>query len=282
VADDDALRAAITRAVEFAALSGRIAERDAELAREDRPPADLEADAAGLDLDTLPARVAGIDDRLRDIADETATYAGQLTEIRAALRGMEHGGDAAGAAQEMQNALADAEDAASRYVRLRLAHTLLSAGIGRFRRAQQGPLLGRAGTLFARLTEDRYHRLDVAESGDDDMTIVAVRPDGSVCPADRLSEGTRDQLYLALRLAAIESDATHAEPLAFIADDLLVNFDDRRARAALRVLAGFGAVTQTILFTHHAHIAEMADPEWASLHRLDVHASSPVPAMPLR
>ncbi len=53
-----------------------------------------------------------------------------------------------------------------------------------------------------------------------------------------------------------------------IGDDLLVNFDDRRAKAALRVLADFAAVTQVILFTHHGHIAEMAADGLASIHPL--------------
>ena len=262
------MQAAIARAAAHADLSRKIAERDGELAREDRPLADLDADAAGVDLDVLPARLAQIEERLRAINDENAAYAGKVTELRAALDGMERGRDAAGAAQDMQNAVADMEDIAARYVRLRLAHALLRAGIDRFRRQQQAPLLGRAGALFARLTEARYDRLSVDEADDGKLTLVAVRPDGTECPTDRLSDGTRDQLYLALRLAAIESYAARAEPLPFIADDLLVNFDDRRARAALRVLGEFGAVTQTILFTHHAHIAEMAEPAWASLHRL--------------
>lgn len=270
VTDDAALQTTIARAAEHAALSRQIAERDDELAREDRATADLAADAEGSDLDALPARLAAIDERLRTIAEENAGFASRLAEIRVALDGMERGHDAAGSAQEMHNALAEAEEVAARYVRLRLAHTLLRAGIDRFRRQQQGPLLGRAGALFARLTEDRYHRLSVEEADNGQMFIVAVRPDGSECPADRLSEGTRDQLYLALRLAAIESYAARAEPLPFIADDLLVNFDDRRAHAALHVLAEFGTVTQTILFTHHAHIADMAQPAWASLHRLPV------------
>jgi uncharacterized protein YhaN len=272
-AEDDAqLQAAIARAAEHAALSKTIAERDAELAREDRPLADLTAEAEGIDLDTLPARLAQIEQRLREIADENAAFAGQLTDLRRELTEMEYGHDAAGAAQAMANALADMKDIAERYQRLRLAHTLLRAGIDRFRRQQQGPLLARAGALFARLTEDRYRRLSVEEADDGTLTLVAVRPDNSGCPADRLSEGTRDQLYLALRLAAIEGHAVRTDPLPFIADDLLVNFDDRRARAALRVLAEFAQTTQTILFTHHAHIADMADPATASLHRL-AHAA---------
>jgi uncharacterized protein YhaN len=266
--DDAALQATIGRAREHAELSRRIAEREAELAREDRSPADLDADAAGVDLDALPGRLSEIEQRLRAIADENAAYAGKLTQVRAVLQDMERGRDAAGAAQDMRNALAEIDEISERYVRLRLAHTLLRAGIDRFRRQQQGPLLGRAGALFARLTEGRYDRLSVEEAENGQLFIVALRPDGSDCPADRLSEGTRDQLYLALRLAAIESYAARAEPLPFIADDLLVNFDDRRARAALRVLAEFGAVTQTILFTHHHHIVELADPATASLHRL--------------
>ena len=73
-----------------------------------------------------------------------------------------------------------------------------------------------------------------------------------------LSEGTRDQLYLALRVAAIESHIARAEPLPFVADDLLVNFDDNRAAAALRMLVELGRKTQVILFTHHDHLAALA------------------------
>jgi uncharacterized protein YhaN len=75
---------------------------------------------------------------------------------------------------------------------------------------------------------------------------------------ERLSEGTRDQLYLALRMAAVEAHAEGAEPLPFIADDLLASFDEVRAGAALERLATLGDRVQTILFTHHAHVAELA------------------------
>jgi uncharacterized protein YhaN len=75
---------------------------------------------------------------------------------------------------------------------------------------------------------------------------------------DALSEGTRYQLYLALRIAAIEAHAAGAEPLPFIADDLLASFDDSRAAAAIGLLAGLGGGVQTILFTHHAHLADLA------------------------
>jgi uncharacterized protein YhaN len=75
---------------------------------------------------------------------------------------------------------------------------------------------------------------------------------------EALSEGARDQLYLALRVAAIEGHVANAEPLPFIADDLLANFDDTRAAAAMALLSQLGRATQVILFTHHDHIATLA------------------------
>ena len=71
-----------------------------------------------------------------------------------------------------------------------------------------------------------------------------------------LSEGTRDQLFLALRLALLERRT--AEPLPFIGDDLLASFDETRTLAMLRLLASAGIQRQMILFTHHRHVADLA------------------------
>jgi uncharacterized protein YhaN len=258
-------------------LSAKIIERETELRGLDdgKTLAELAEEAEGEDFDSLPARIEQIDAELQLIHRADLTNRETTLGLERAQEEMKQGRDAAGSAQAMETALADMEDIASRYVPLRMAHILLRAGMDRFRRQQQRPLLIRAGQIFARLTEGRYDRLEVDEKDSGEAFVIACLPDGSNCPADRLSEGTLDQLYLALRLAAIETDARAAEPLPFIGDDLLVNFDDRRARAALRVLADFAAsVTQVILFTHHDHIAAMAEPGLASAHRL----SAGVPA----
>ena len=51
-----------------------------------------------------------------------------------------------------------------------------------------------------------------------------------------LSSGTRDQLYLALRLAALEQFIDRRGPLPIVLDDLFVHFDDERTAAGLAVL----------------------------------------------
>ena len=73
-----------------------------------------------------------------------------------------------------------------------------------------------------------------------------------------MSEGTTDQLFLALRLAALEQSVASGVRLPFLADDLFVNFDDERARAGFEVLADLARSTQVLFFTHHAHLASIA------------------------
>jgi hypothetical protein len=50
----------------------------------------------------------------------------------------------------------------------------------------------------------------------------------------KMSEGSTDQLFLALRLAALEQSVAAGVGLPFLADDIFVNFDDRRAEAGFR------------------------------------------------
>jgi len=87
---------------------------------------------------------------------------------------------------------------------------------------------------------------------------MGVRSDGARLGVEGMSSGTRDQLYLALRLATAET-YSQGEPLPFIVDDVLVNFDEERTAATLRVLREMGRHTQVILFTHHRHLAALAE-----------------------
>jgi uncharacterized protein YhaN len=97
-----------------------------------------------------------------------------------------------------------------------------------------------------------------AEFNADDVPIlVGVRPDQTKVPVAGLSEGSRDQLYLALRLAALDRYLEEQEPMPLILDDLLITFDDDRTRAILPQLGALAQRTQIFLFTHHAHLVEL-------------------------
>jgi chromosome segregation protein len=253
------LEEAIRRATRRAELGTRIAALAEELLRQGdgmdearlRDEAALDPDAAGARLEEIEAGEPARAERLTGLG-------ARQQEVESRLATMQAGRDAAIHAQEARMHLAVAQDAAERYARLHLARSLLQAGIERLRQQRQGPLLGAASAHFARLTAGRYLRLEADETEAGQVVLRALRADRTSCPMDKLSEGTRDQLYLALRIAAVETHAEGAEPLPFIADDLLATFDDRRAAAALELLTGLGERVQTILFTHHAHVAGLA------------------------
>src|SRR5690606_21604399 len=88
--------------------------------------------------------------------------------------------------------------------------------------------------------------------------LAGIRPDESSVSISGMSDGTADQLYLALRLASVDEYLSRAHALPFVADDLLINFDDARAAAGCRVLAELGQKTQVLFFTHHRHLVDIA------------------------
>jgi uncharacterized protein YhaN len=234
----------------------------------------VDPDAASARLEEIEVGAHGREERL------TALGARQQA-VETKLAAMDAGRDAAVHAQEARQHLAAAQDAAERYARLHVARALLQSGIEQLRQQRQAPLLRAAGEHFARLTAGRYPRLETDETEAGQVVLQAIRADRTACPVDRLSEGTRDQLYLALRIAAVEAHAAGAEPLPFIADDLLASFDDVRAASALDLLARLGERVQTILFTHHAHVADLAArlPGVAVL-RLPAIVAANAPALP--
>ena len=261
VMDNPALQQAIERARHRDAVVATIARAEQSLATDGDGMAEtsLRAEAAQTDLDALVGRLAEIEIQQATLGERREALSAQRTRAEAALAELRQGHDAAAMAQQAADALAAARDAAERYARLHVARVLLRSGIDRFRKEQQGPLLRAAGRHFALLTGGRYQRLIVDYDATDRPVLVAIRDIGTECPVEALSEGARDQLYLALRVAAVQAYAAQTEPLPFIADDLLVHFDDTRAAAAIALLAELGQTAQVILFTHHDHIAALAE-----------------------
>ena len=90
--------------------------------------------------------------------------------------------------------------------------------------------------------------------------LVGARAGGKeIVGVEGMSDGTTDQLYLAIRLASLEAYMERNEAMPFIVDDILIKFDDERAAAALQVLAELSRWTQVIFFTHHMRLVELAE-----------------------
>lgn len=217
------------------------------------------AEASELDGDALAARRGHVDARIEDIERERVDLITRRAEARRDLDELRRrDAVAASAAQDAADALVVVRREALQYARLRLSAQVLRDFVERHRQRHEGPLLARARELFRTLTRGTFAGLRTDYDDDDEPIVVGVTPSGAARRVEQMSDGTRDQLYLALRVAAVEQHALQAEPLPFVADDLLVNFDDDRARAALTILAELGRTTQVLFFTHHRHLVELA------------------------
>ena len=129
------------------------------------------------------------------------------------------------------------------YAALELAQNALSAATTQLQRRFAPRISKRAQELFSRLTGGRYQRITLGE----DLSLSACTQDeDTLRSALWRSDGTVDQLYLALRLAVAE-ELTPEAPL--ILDDALVRFDDARMAVALDILKELGEHKQVILFT---------------------------------
>jgi uncharacterized protein YhaN len=170
---------------------------------------------------------------------------------------MDGSGKAAEAAEQSQQVLASMREKVERYVHLRLCSMILTREIERYRSENQGPLIKRASQLFSALTLNSFAGLTTDFNDKDELIIVGVRPTGEKISVSGMSDGTRDQLYLALRVASLEKYMDANEPMPFIVDDILIRFDDERAMAALNILSDLSKKTQVLFMTHHARLVEL-------------------------
>jgi uncharacterized protein YhaN len=250
----DAAVAAARRRSELVAAIGA-AEEELRLLDDGSGPDALAAAVAEFPAHEEAAARRGIEERREALAAAREEVGRARAEADEAWNQAARDSAAADAQQVVAETGAALATAAEAHVEAAAAAALLRWVLDRHRQVNQAPLIARAGGLFATVTDGAYQGLRVDYDEEDRPTIVAVRQDGLIVGVEGLSEGTRDQLYLALRLGSID---TGGHPLPIVCDDLLITADDARAGAMLRVLAAASAGTQVILFTHHEHLVDVA------------------------
>ncbi len=249
------------RSTSCAMLKNRLLELETRLTRiaEGTPLATLEAQAEAVDPDDLPGRIDSLNKEITNLLDPEIQ---QLSEIigrkRSELDRMDGSGKAAELADALQHSLTKIRRMTDRYIRIKLAEKILRDETERYRNENEAPVLKIASRYFTELTMGSFTGLRTDSDDHGKLILIGLRPNGIRLHVDAMSSGTRDQLYLALRLATLEWRIASSESMPFIVDDILVNFDDRRSRATIGALAELGEKSQVILFTHHQSIVDVA------------------------
>ena len=138
---------------------------------------------------------------------------------------------------------------------------------------RQPETLLEASKHLERLTQGRYPRVWTPLAND---VLLVDNQDGESLPVESLSRGAREQLFLSVRLALVAMYARRGVQLPMVLDDVLVNFDDGRARIAAQVLSDFAAEGhQLLVFTCHEHVWDMFRGLEADVRRLPLRDAEP-------
>jgi len=117
---------------------------------------------------------------------------------------------------------------------------------------RQPETLREASAFLKQLTDGKYVRVWTP------LGKNALRIDNEKnqsLPLEVLSRGTREAVFIALRLSLAAAYSRRGVTLPLVLDDVLVNFDSTRATHAAKVLRDFASLGhQVIMFTCHEHI----------------------------
>lgn len=192
-------------------------------------------------LASLREKLAGLLEHRGRLSEQLDSLAGdrRLAEKRLDLAMLEH----------------RLREAVGRWRTLAVACRVLDAIRETYEQHRQPETLREASGYLERLTAGHYCRV-WTPLGDNSLRVDDA--EGRALSVEALSRGTREQLFLALRLALAAAYARRGAPLPLVLDDVLVNYDAGRAKAAAAVLRDFAAAGhQLLVFTCHEHIHKL-------------------------
>lgn len=241
----DDCEAALDQALEW----DRVVQLTREREQERRRRLDDLAAQGATELDTLemlqpPARTE------EETEQAWTRAAQQLKQTEAALnqaRGRQKAlGDRTVLAAQQENTERELEHRRQEYQAIGLAMQVLEQADSRLRERFSPVLNQKAGELLARMTEQRYTSLTLNREMQGNVT-----PSGELIPRNALalSQGTVDQLYLAVRLAIAQLCLPEKDRPPLVLDDALAAFDDDRMVRTLEVLRELAQEGQILLFT---------------------------------
>ncbi len=226
-----------------------------------------EADLAGIDLDRARAGVATMRDEVAQLDTEAAGQRGRLEQLATSIASV----------PECEETLAAAE---AELARVRALESILDRTIEYLEEAQErvhrtiAPVLQE--TLRAwlpRVTISTVEGVDVPRytdvTVDPQSLAVTVRAQGGAWrDAGLLSEGTKEQIFLLLRVALAEHLTKPGERAPLLLDEITAQCDASRCAALLDLVRELSAERQVVLFTHDERALE-----WAREH-LDVESGT--------
>lgn len=215
-----------------------------------------EAEARGEDWAVDPDAVAHRRAREETLSGEIEEWVRKIRSLEKDLEHLRH----RTTLDELDGEILEVEERVERLSiqrdRLWLLGRVIREAERQIREEHQPAILQQAGRHLSRLTGGRYDRVLLA--GRDGRSFRVRGPaTPTPLPIDTpLSAGTREQVYLALRLSILDQLDRAGERLPLLLDEVLVNWDPERREAGLALLSEVARERQCFFFTCHPPMAD--------------------------
>ncbi|MEW4487240.1 AAA family ATPase [Thalassoglobus sp. JC818] len=236
----------------------------------------VEEQLADFDEQRNREQVAEIREELLQIDETLQVEYQSIGRFQQELRAIEDDRTAASLRFERAQLAEQIRLTSERYLGIMVADRAVGALRSRIEKERQPKTLQDASSYLQQLTCGKYQNIWAPLNEkkllvDDDLNHSF--------EVEQLSSGTREQVFLSLRLAMIRELASQGVELPLVLDDVTVNFDQLRTEAAVETLLKVVETgQQIILFTCHLHLAHLfeqhqIDPVWLPSNRPEVPVS---------
>lgn len=244
----------LQRTGEVRALLADIDDQLNSLIREEPELAIVEEELSSFQVENAKERLEWLALEIAEVESQRGNHLQALGRIRQTLADMESDSTPADLRARQQRLLDEGRLVLLDWQAGRGTASTLTQMLRRFEQQFQPETLARASHYLSRLTCGRYEQVRTPFGTRD---LIIHEANGRKRHIAELSDGTREQLFLAIRLALVEILANEGIQLPMVLDDICVNFDEERTEAAVATILEFSQQRQVLFFTCHRHLAAM-------------------------
>lgn len=208
--------------------------------------------------DLFEGKIADLEEKISSCSEQEKKIHERLAEVKLAVEELEEGSSYSVSLHNFEKEKGILREEVRKWAFHRTVKLLIDEAKAVYERDRQPKVIKEATKLFSDITNGEYRQL-FAPIGE--QRFIVERNDGVRFEPNELSQGTKEQLYLAIRLALA---TVHSKQSAFpiLMDDIFVNFDEKRRLQAIAVLNEVSKHHQIIFFTCHPFMAKEIYPNY--------------------
>lgn len=217
---------------------------------------DLDTHLANSSLENMNTELSSLNTELTDAEEIRVGFHNRHGELTVEIAKLQSDEDASKLRARRASLVETLQDHASEWSRYSMAMAILDLTRQKYEKERQPAILEKASGYFKEFTDGRYDRV-FSRLGESVFQVAESGPSRRNKSPEELSRATLEQLYLAMRFAAVEEFGERQERLPVIVDEVLVNFDPVRASKAAAAFGRIADHNQVIVFTCHPWIRDL-------------------------